>query len=106
MALLSALRVIFYYCTSGFMLGILACGKEELSLLKQLALWRRWLFVMIWIVGLFGVMGAVFLKLFIDDSSFFEHFTLLNLYGALIIAGYFSFILMAAKCKKIELRRC
>lgn len=109
-ALFRSIKYIFNTCIKGYELKLLTCSTKEVietigygDLVK---VWRRWFMLLIWLVASMMVISLFLTYIFSDYTSIFEWFNIFWLYAFVIISGYFSFILMIAKCKRVEIRKC
>jgi len=110
LALFRSLKYIFNICASGYMLKLYSCGGKEIlenigygDLLK---VWRKWLMLLIWLVGSFMISSIIYTKLFTSFDGVFEWFNIYYLFAFLLISGYFSFILMSFRCKRVKVVKC
>ncbi len=109
-ALFRSLKYLFNVCLDGYKLRLLSCDTKELvhhigygDLLK---VWRKWFMLLIWIVASMMIVSLGITYFLSDYSSVFEWFNIFWLFGFVLISGYFSLILMIAKCKRVELVKC
>ncbi len=112
-ALFRSLKFIFNSCLGGYRFHLLSCpveGKSEVlnpvgygDLVK---VWRKWFMLIIWIVGAQMIFAIIFTKLFTSYDAVFEWFNIYVLYFFILVAGYFSFILLSARCKKVKIVKC
>lgn len=117
LALFRSLKYIFNSCINGFELKLLTCSSAkdenaEDEIIKTIGygdlvkVWRRWFMLIIWLVGSFMVLSLVYTHLFTSFSGVFEWFNIYWLFGFILISGYFSFILLGARCKKVKVIKC
>lgn len=109
-ALFRGLKYIFNSCINGFKLQLLTCDSDEViasigygDLVK---VWRKWLMLLIWLVGSIMVLAIIYTNLFTSYNGLFEWFNIYWLYGFILIGGYFSFIIMSSRCKKVKIVSC
>lgn len=109
-ALFRGLKYIFNSCIDGFELQLLTCDGNEVienigygDLVK---VWRKWLMLLIWLVGSIMILALIYTNLFTSYSTLFEWFNIYWLYGFILIGGYFSFIIMSSRCKKVKIVMC
>ena len=109
-ALFRSLKYLFNVCLDGYQLRLLSCDTNELvypigygDLLK---VWRKWFMLLIWIVASLMIASLGITYLVSDYTSVFEWFNIFWLFSFVLLAGYFSLILMIAKCKRVELIKC
>lgn len=109
-ALFRGLKHIFNSCISGFELRLLTCdGKETIEKIGYgdlVKVWRKWLMLLIWLVGSIMILALVYTNLFTSYDGLFEWFNIYWLYGFILLGGYFSFIIMSSRCKKVKIVRC
>ena len=109
-ALFRSVKYIFDICLDGYQLRLLSCDTKEVvhsigygDLVK---VWRKWFMLLIWIVASLMILSLGITYFFSDYTSVFEWFNIFWLFGFVLVAGYFSLILMIAKCKRVELVKC
>ena len=110
LSLFRSLKYIFNSCINGYQLKLLQCNTKDIievigygDLVK---VWRKWLMLMIWLIGAQMILSIVFTNLFTDYSGVFEWFDIYFLFFEVLIAGYFSFIVLAGRCKQIRVAKC
>ena len=113
--LFRSLKYIFNRCIAGYTFQLLTCPQEEeqkreviesIGYGDLIKVWRRWFMLIIWLVGAEMILALIVMKIFSDYESIFEWFNIYLLYLFIIIAGYFSFIVLSMKCKKVRIRKC
>jgi len=109
-AIFRSLKYIFNRCQGGYMLRLLSCDEKEVlesigygDLVK---VWRKWFMVIIWLVASMMVVSLGITYLFSDFTSIFEWFDIFWLFSFVLISGYFSFIILISRCKRVELVKC
>ncbi len=109
-ALFRGLKQIFNSCINGFKLQLLTCDSNEVienigygDLIK---VWRKWLMLLIWLVGSIMIFALIYTNLFTSYSGLFEWFYLYWLFGFILLGGYFSFVVMSSRCKKVKIVSC
>ncbi|MEN8304202.1 MAG: hypothetical protein ABFQ64_09035 [Campylobacterota bacterium] len=112
-ALFRSLKYIFNSCHSGYKLQLLSCSKEGESEVIDfigygdlLKVWRKWFMLIIWLVGAQMIFALILTKLFSSYDSIFEWFNIYILYAFILVGGYFSFILLISRCKKVKIVKC
>jgi len=112
-ALFRSLKYIFNSCYDGYKFNLLSCpseGESEVITLigygDLVKVFRRWLMLIIWLVGAQMIVAVAITKLFSFDTAVFEWFNIYVLYIFVLIAGYFSFILLGTRCKKVKVAKC
>jgi len=108
--LFRSLKYIFNNCLDGYELKLLACNAtdviEVIGYGDLVKVWRRWFMLIIWLVGAQMVVAVFFTYMFSRYESVFEWFSIYWLFGFILSSGYFSFILLGARCKRVKVRRC
>jgi len=109
-ALFRSTKYIFNNCCGGYQLKLLSCElKEELEVIGYgdlLKVWRKWFMLIIWLVGAQMVVVTTLSKLFTTLGGVFEWFNIFWLFGFVLVAGYFSFMLLGNRCKRVKVSRC
>jgi len=112
-ALFRSLKYVFNSCHSGHKLQLLSCMKEGKSEVIDsigygdlLKVWRKWFMLIIWLVGTQMIFALIFTKLFSSYNGIFEWFNIYVLYAFVLVAGYFSFILLGSRCKNVKIVKC
>lgn len=109
LALFRSLKYIFNHCYSGYKLSLLSCQKTTIEIVgygNLVKVWRKWFILMIWLVASEMILSLLFTSFFTSFNSIFDWFNIYLLYIFILIAGYFSMIILSAKCKKVRLERC
>ncbi len=65
--------------------------------------WRKWFFLLIWLVVVEMILSTVVLYTLVYNESIFAWFNIYWLFIAILIAGYFSFILLSNRCKRVKI---
>jgi len=110
-ALFRSLKYIFNQCNSSYNLILFTCLKQgELinfvgygDLVK---VWRKWLMLLIWLVGSQMIIALAIVTLLTSYSTLFDWFSIYLLYAFVLVAGYFSFILLTARCRLVKVKKC
>jgi len=109
-ALFRSLKYIFNGCQAGYKLRLLSCDEKEVladigygDLVK---VWRKWFMLIIWLVASMMVISLGVTYLLSDYTSIFEWFNIFWLFTFVLVSGYFSFVLMISRCKRVELIKC
>ncbi len=108
-ALFRSLKYIFNNCYVGYSLNLKSCQNELIKSIGYgdlVKVWRKWFMLLIWIIGAEMIIALAFTYTFSSYKSIFEWFDIYILYTLILIAGYFSFIILSSKCKKIKLVKC
>ncbi len=114
-ALFRGLKYIFNDCINGYELKLLEC-KDETTKEKEIIevvgygdlpkVWRKWFMLNIWLISFFMIIALIYTNFFTSLSGVFEWFNIYWLFGFILLSGYFSFILLGARCKMIKLKKC
>jgi hypothetical protein len=113
-ALFLSLKSLFNHCFAHFKLVLLSCPNEskqreqiaEVGYGDLIKVWRKWFMLLIWLVGAQMIVAVVLMKLLSDSQTLFSWFNIYILYMFVLIGGYFSFIILSAKCKKVKVVKC
>ncbi|MCF6310439.1 MAG: hypothetical protein L3J19_08245 [Sulfurimonas sp.] len=117
LALFRSLKYIFNSCINGYEFKLLTCesakdkNKEDETIEiigygDLVMVWRRWFMLNIWLVGSFMIFSLVYTYLFTSFNGVFEWFNIYWLFTFIILSGYFSFILLESRCKKVKVVKC
>jgi len=108
-----SLKYIFNSCYGGYKMLLYSCENAQKSEIIEnvgygdlVKVWRRWIMLMIWLVGTLMIIATVFFKLFGSFESIFDWFNIFVLYAFILVAAYLSFIILSSKCKKIRIKKC
>ncbi len=112
-SLFRGIKYIFNVCKKGYSLELLSCPKEgKIETIQAIGygdlvkVWRRWLMLIIWLVGV-QMIVAMSVNYLLNSKSFsLNWFNIYVLYGFILLAGYFSFMLLSARCKRVRLVKC
>lgn len=112
-ALFRSLKYVFNSCHGGYKLQLLSCPKEGKSEVLEaigygdlLKVWRKWFMLIIWLVGAQMIIALIFTKLFSSYDGIFEWFNIYVLYAFVLVGGYFSFMLLGGRCKRVKIVKC
>lgn len=113
LSLFRELKPVFNRCINGYKLTLLSCPSEgkqekikEIGYGDMVKVWRKWFTLLIWLVGAEMILGVAFTKLFTSHTAIFDWFNIYILYGFVLIGGYFSFMILSMRCKKVKIERC
>ncbi len=101
LALFRSVKYIFNRCHAGYMLRLQQCSKNETSFIEEIGygdlikVWRKWFMLLIWIVGALMILAVAF-----------DWFNIYVLYGSILVAGQFSFMVLGARCKAVKVVPC
>ena len=111
--LFRGIKHIFNHRYGGFSLELLSCPQEgsvekieSIGYGDLVKVWRKWLMLLIWLVGTEMILATVVSKLSFSDDALFAWFHIYILYAFILIGGYFSFIILSAKCKRVRVVKC
>jgi hypothetical protein len=109
-ALFRSLKYIFNNPHAGYELKLLNPKSdeilEEIGYGDLIKVWRKWFMLIIWLVGFLMILSLTYTYMFSSFSGVFEWFNIYWLFGFVLVCGYFSFMLLGTRCKKIKLRKC
>ncbi len=109
-ALFRGLKYIFNICIAGYELKLYSCDLKETLLHvgygDLVKVWRKWFMLIIWLVGAMMILSLSYTYLFTSFDGVFEWFDIYWLFGFILVSGYFSFIFMSARCKRIKIVKC
>lgn len=113
LALFRSIKFVFNSCYDGYKLELLVCHKKsKKEVIRYIGygdlvkVWRKWLLLMIWLVGSEMIIALLFTKLLGSFTSTFEWFNIYILYLFILVAGYFSFIILSSRCKSVRVSKC
>jgi len=103
-ALFRSVKYILNRCQDGRKFVLLECQKDEKSSVIEeigygdlMKVWRKWLVLMIWLVGAEMIVATLF------TTAWFQLFWI---YCFIIVAGYFSFIFLSSRCSRVRSVTC
>lgn len=109
-ALFRALKYIFNTKISGYELKLYSCDLkdvlQEIGYGDLVKVWRKWFMLMIWLVGSFMILALFFTYIFTSLDSVFSWFSIYWLYAFILVSGYFSFMIMSHRCKRVKIVKC
>lgn len=112
-ALFRSLKIIFNRCFHSYEMKLLICKKEQNSETIDVvgygdikSVWRKWLMLIIWLVGAQMIVALIVTKLFTSYEAIFDWFSVNVLYGFILVAGYISFVLLSSRCRLVKVKRC
>ncbi len=110
LALFRSLKYIFNSCIYGYELKLYSCDSkdilEDIGYGDLVKVWRKWFMLIIWLIGSLMIFSLAFTYLFSSYSGVFEWFNIYWLFSFILASGYFSFILMSVRCKRVEIQKC
>ncbi len=112
-SLFRSLKYIFNSCINGYKLTLIRCYKDDKNELIEvvgfgdlLPVWRKWLTLLMWLVGSEMILALVFMQTFTSYDAIFDWFNVYVLYAFIGVAGYFSFVFLSARCKRVRVKKC
>ena len=110
LALFRSLKYLFNSCIYGYELKLYSCDlKEVLEYIGYgdlVKVWRKWFMLIIWLVGSLMILSLTFTYLFTSYNGVFEWFNIYWLFAFILISGYFSFIFISHRCKRVKVVKC
>ncbi len=110
LALFRSLKYIFNICISGYELKLYSCDLKDILLHigygDLVKVWRKWFMLIIWLVGAMMILSLSYTYMFTSFEGVFEWFDIYWLFGFILVAGYFSFIFMSGRCKRVKVVKC
>ena len=114
LSLFLTLKTLFNRCYANFKLILLSCPNKKMQMHEirevgygdLLKVWRKWFILLIWFVVAEVIIGFIFMKLFFHKETLFDWFNIYFLYLFLLIGGYFSFMILGVRCKKVKVVKC
>ena len=110
-ALFRSLKYLFNRCYNGYMLQLFVCDNrvesiESIGYGDLVQVWRKYFMLLIWIVGIEVIISAVIIYFLNPSSLFFEWFDIYILSLFILLAGYFTFVVLGSRCKRVKVLRC
>lgn len=109
-ALFRSLKFIFNHPFAGYELKLLECNSyEQIDIIGYgdlIKVWRKWFMLIIWLVGVQMIIAIVFTNFLSTYDGFLDWFNIYFLALFISFAGYFSFIILSAKCKRVKIIKC
>ncbi len=108
-AMFRSVKYIFNNCNHGYQFQLLTCQAivmQEIGYGDLVKVWRRWLMLMIWLVGAQMIVALAYTLLFTNMTTVFEWFNIYWLFGFTVFSGYISFIFLPNRCKFVRLAKC
>jgi hypothetical protein len=112
-ALLINTKYIFNSCINNISLKLISCAKEEqgefiseVGFADILTVWRKMLFLIVWISAIFVLVSFLYFYLFSTADSFFEWLGVFYIYGFILLGGFFALILLTNRSKNVNLHSC
>ena len=110
LALFRSLKIIFNFCISGHQMKLLSCKDTEyleaIGYGDVLPVWRKWFLLLIWLASAQMILALAFTYFLSDFGGVFEWFDIYWLFGFVLFGGYFSFMVLASRCKRVKIKQC
>ena len=103
-SLFQTLKTVFNRCYNGYEMNLKSCDVVGYGDIK--GVWRKWLMLIIWLVGAQMIIALIFTKLFTSYEATFDWFNIYVLYTFVLVAGYVSFILLSSRCRLVSIKKC
>jgi len=106
--LFRSIKYIFNKKLDGYEYKLYNCSMQNIDVIGYgdlIKVWRKWFFMLIWFSAVEMVIVTIIFYLFGIDELF-SWFNIYVLYSFVMIAGYFSFILLPSRCKRVRIVRC
>ena len=105
-----SVRRLFGTCIDGYEMVLLGCdGKEEITrpgIADTAKVWRKWLFVIIWVVAAQVIAVAALHNLLLPGEGMMAWFSVYWLYLFILLAALATLPLMGSRCSQVRVRRC
>jgi len=97
-ALFRSIKYLFNKRINNFELQLLDCKyREKIEFIGYgdlVKVWRKWFMLLIWLVVIEMILSTILID---------EWFNIYWLFIAILVAGYFSFVLLGNRCKRINI---
>jgi len=107
LALFRSIKYIFNIKIYGYTLKLSDCKYlehiEVIGYGDLVKVWRKWFMLLIWLVVVEMILSTVILYISTLNISIFSWFNIYWLFISIIIAGYFSFILLGNRCRRVKI---
>jgi len=110
LALFRSIKYIFNMPHAGYMFKLKQCSKDNSSEYIEIIgygdlvkVWRKWFMLLIWLVGSLMILALIITYLFTSYTSLFDWFNIYILYFFILTSGYFSFSVLANRCKSVKI---
>jgi len=103
-SLFRTLKTVFNRCINGYEMNLKSCSVVGYGDIK--GVWRKWLMLIIWLVGAQMIIALIFTKLFTSYEATFDWFNIYVLYTFVLVAGYVSFVLLSSRCRLVSVKKC
>lgn len=96
--LFRSIKYVFNKCIYRYELKLLSCNQqdiiEEIGYGDLVKVWRKWFMLLIWLVAICMIVTV------------FNFFNIYAMFLFILLSGYFSFIILISRCKKVKVVRC
>lgn len=110
LALFRSIKYIFNTCSGGYELKLYGCHEnqslEHIGYGDLVSVWRKWFMLIVWMSAAQMVLALAFTYALSDFEGVFEWFDIYWLFGFILLSGYFSFILLTNRCKRVKIKQC
>jgi hypothetical protein len=113
LALFINAKYLFNACVNDISLKLLSCPKDgDVEVIEHIGygdlvqVWRKWLLLIVWNTAVLMLLSVAFSYLFTSYNSIFDWFSVYLLYFFILIAGFFSIILLTSRCKRVSIGAC
>lgn len=110
LALFRTLKYIFENCLNHYKFELLTCKLDsvisEVGYGDLVKVWRRWFILLIWLVATHMVVSLLITYIFSSFTSVFDWFDIYWLFAFTLSSGYFSFLLLGTRCKRVRVVKC
>ncbi len=110
LSLFRSIKYIFNKPLNGYKLVLKDCKfREKIEVVGYgdlVKVWRKWFMLLIWLSVVGMIFTTITIYLFGNTQNIFVWFKIEWLYGYILIAGYFSFILLSNRCKRVKVVKC
>lgn len=113
LALFINAKYLFNVCVNGFSLNLLSCSRDrDVEVIESIGygdlvqVWRKWLLLIVWNTAVLMLLSVAFSYIFTSYDSIFEWFSVYLLYFFILIAGFFSIVLLTSRCKRVRIGTC
>lgn len=110
LTLFRGLKYIFNNCIHNYKLELLTCKLDEtievIGYGDLIKVWRKWFMLMIWLVAGHMIIALALSRFVGEYESVFSWFDIYYLFAFVLSSGYFSFLLLANRCKRVKIVKC
>jgi|GEM_PF-619971 len=106
-------KYLFNHCIDGISLKLLSCPKDSKGEIIDIIgygdivkVWRKWLLLIVWNTAVIMLISVVISYLFTSYESIFDWFSVYLLYTYILMAGFFSIVLLTSRCKSVRMSKC